>query len=107
MAQPRAASDADSAASSEGLSVFNVLQRRGVPSKLLYFPDENHWVRAADERPLAHEEALMLPAVQVMKPRNSLVWHREVLAWLLKYSNATAPAAGEDHAPAAAGLTFQ
>lgn len=35
----------------EGLSVFNVLQRRGVPSKLLYFPDENHWVRSADGVP--------------------------------------------------------
>ncbi|EGG04338.1 dipeptidyl aminopeptidase V [Melampsora larici-populina 98AG31] len=29
---------------SEGISVFNSLQRQGIPSKLLYFPDENHWV---------------------------------------------------------------
>ncbi|KAK4251209.1 Alpha/Beta hydrolase protein [Corynascus novoguineensis] len=49
----------------EGLSAFNVLQARKVPSKLLVFPDENHWV-------LKHE--------------NSLVWHREVLAWINKYS---------------------
>jgi dipeptidyl aminopeptidase/acylaminoacyl peptidase len=28
---------------SEGLSLFNVLQMRGVPSRLLNFPDENHW----------------------------------------------------------------
>ncbi|PFH60066.1 hypothetical protein XA68_11515 [Ophiocordyceps unilateralis] len=50
---------------SEGLAMFNVLQARGVPSKLIVFPDENHWVT---------------------KPENSLVWHREVLAWINKYS---------------------
>jgi len=50
---------------SEGLSAFNTLQRRGVPSKLVYFPDENHWV---------------------LDPENSLVWHEEVLGWMMKYS---------------------
>ncbi|KAH7319958.1 Alpha/Beta hydrolase protein [Stachybotrys elegans] len=50
---------------SEGLAMFNVLQARGVPSKLVVFPDENHWV---------------------LKPENSLVWHREVLGWINKYS---------------------
>ncbi|KAJ5669067.1 hypothetical protein N7462_010137 [Penicillium macrosclerotiorum] len=50
---------------SEGLSLFNVLQERGVPSRLLNFPDENHWVTN-------HE--------------NSLVWHQQVLGWLNKYS---------------------
>ncbi|PSR77548.1 Alpha/Beta hydrolase protein [Coniella lustricola] len=50
---------------SEGLAAFNVLQSRGIPSKLLMFPDENHWV---------------------LKPENSLVWHREVLGWINKYS---------------------
>lgn len=49
----------------EGLAAFNVLQSRGVPSKLLVFPDENHWV---------------------LKPENSLVWHNEVLGWLNEYS---------------------
>lgn len=49
----------------EGLSAFNVLQSRGVPSKFLMFPDENHWV---------------------LKPENSLVWHREVLDWINKYA---------------------
>ncbi|MEW6744124.1 MAG: S9 family peptidase [Planctomycetota bacterium] len=44
-----------------GLSTFTALQRRGIPSKLLYFPDETHFVQ---------------------KPRNSQLWHREVLAWL-------------------------
>ena len=46
---------------SQGLSTFNALQRRGIPSKLLYFPDENHWV---------------------LKPHNSIQWHETVLAWL-------------------------
>lgn len=49
----------------EGLSAFNVLQARGVPSRLLVFPDENHWV---------------------LKPENSLVWHREVLGFINKYA---------------------
>ncbi|TQV97249.1 secreted dipeptidyl peptidase [Cordyceps javanica] len=49
----------------EGLAMFNVLQARNIPSKLLMFPDENHWV---------------------LKPENSLVWHREVLNWINKFS---------------------
>jgi len=50
---------------SEGLAPFNVLQSKGIPSKLLVFPDENHWV---------------------LKPENSLIWHKEVLGWINKYS---------------------
>jgi len=45
----------------QGLGTFNALQRRGIPSKLLYFPDENHWV---------------------LKPHNSILWHETVLGWL-------------------------
>ncbi len=45
----------------QGLSTFNALQRRGIPSRLLYFPDENHWV---------------------MRPANSIKWHETVLGWL-------------------------
>jgi len=45
----------------QGLSTFNLLQRRGIPSKLVYFPDENHWV---------------------LKPHNSIFWHETVLGWL-------------------------
>lgn len=45
----------------QGLSVFTALQRKGIPSELLVFPDENHWV---------------------LKPQNSLQWHRTVLTWL-------------------------
>lgn len=49
---------------SEGLAAFNVLQARGVESQLLTFPDENHFV---------------------LKPENSLVWHKTVLNWIRKY----------------------
>jgi dipeptidyl aminopeptidase/acylaminoacyl peptidase len=45
----------------QGLSAFTALQRRGIESKLLVFPDENHWV---------------------LKPGNSLFWHHTVLSWL-------------------------
>jgi dipeptidyl aminopeptidase/acylaminoacyl peptidase len=45
----------------QGLSTFTALQRRGIDSKLLVFPDENHWV---------------------LKPANSVLWHRTVLGWL-------------------------
>jgi dipeptidyl aminopeptidase/acylaminoacyl peptidase len=45
----------------QGLGTFNALQRRGIPSKLLYFPDENHWV---------------------LKPANSIQWHETVIGWL-------------------------
>jgi dipeptidyl aminopeptidase/acylaminoacyl peptidase len=50
---------------SEGLAVFNILQVKGIPSKLLSFPDENHWV---------------------LKPENSLLWHTEVLNFINKYA---------------------
>ena len=45
----------------QGLSTFTALQRKGIPSKLLIFPDENHWV---------------------LKPANSILWHETVLGWL-------------------------
>ena len=45
----------------QGLSAFTALQRRDVPSRLVMFPDENHWV---------------------LKPANSLQWNREVLGWM-------------------------
>ncbi len=48
-------------ADTQGLGTFNALQRRGIPSKLLYFPDENHWVQ---------------------KPANSILWHQTVINWL-------------------------
>jgi len=45
----------------EGIGTFTALQRKGVPSKLLYFPNENHWV---------------------LKAQNSVQWHDEVQKWL-------------------------
>ena len=50
---------------SEGLQLFTTLQRLGVPSKMINFPDEGHWVQ---------------------KPANSAYWHKEVFAWLAKYA---------------------
>ncbi|KAJ2081253.1 dipeptidylpeptidase [Coemansia sp. RSA 988] len=50
---------------SEGLSTFTALRRQGIPARLLYFPDENHWV---------------------LKPANSLRWHREVLDWIARWT---------------------
>ena len=58
----------------EGLAAFNVLQMRGVESRFLYFPDENHWV---------------------LKPENSLVWHRVVLNWINRFVGL--PAAGSEN----------
>ncbi|MFO0033934.1 MAG: prolyl oligopeptidase family serine peptidase [Planctomycetota bacterium] len=49
---------------SEGLQLFTTLQRLGVPSKLINFPDEGHWVN---------------------KPANSKFWHDEIFAWLRNY----------------------
>src|SRR5262245_51953639 len=49
---------------SEGTQLFTGLQRQGVASRFINFPDEGHWV---------------------LKPRNSQYWHREVFAWLKKY----------------------
>ena len=48
----------------QGLSTFTALQRRGIESKLLYFPDENHWV---------------------LQPHNSVLWHDTVNAWLKQH----------------------
>jgi len=49
----------------QGLAVFTALQRLGVPSELLYFPDENHWV---------------------LKPSNSIQWYDTTLAWLNRWT---------------------
>jgi dipeptidyl aminopeptidase/acylaminoacyl peptidase len=49
---------------SEGMQLFTVLQRKGIPSKMLYFPDEGHWV---------------------LKPANSELWHKTIFEWLESY----------------------
>jgi dipeptidyl aminopeptidase/acylaminoacyl peptidase len=46
---------------SEGFQLFDTLQRLGVPSKMLYFPDEGHWV---------------------LKPQNSQLWYKTVNDWV-------------------------
>ncbi|WP_104523338.1 S9 family peptidase [Blastococcus atacamensis] len=48
----------------EGLALWYALQKRGVPSKFLYFPDENHWV---------------------LTPGNSQIWYEAVLAFLAEH----------------------
>jgi dipeptidyl aminopeptidase/acylaminoacyl peptidase len=50
----------------QGLQLFTALQRQGVPSRLVMFPDENHWV---------------------LKAENSVLWYDEVLGWLKKWAN--------------------
>ncbi len=49
----------------EGLSLFTALQRRGVPSRLVVFPDEGHWIA---------------------KPQNQRLWWREVNDWITHYT---------------------
>jgi dipeptidyl aminopeptidase/acylaminoacyl peptidase len=45
----------------QGIATFTALQRKSIPTRFLFFPDENHWV---------------------LKPLNSIQWHEEVLEWL-------------------------
>jgi dipeptidyl aminopeptidase/acylaminoacyl peptidase len=49
----------------QGLATFTALQRRGIPSRLLVNPNENHWV---------------------LKPKNSRQWYGEVLGWMNKWT---------------------
>jgi dipeptidyl aminopeptidase/acylaminoacyl peptidase len=49
----------------QGISMFTALQLRGVPSRLVIFPDENHWV---------------------LKPANSVRWYQEVIGWLDRWT---------------------
>jgi dipeptidyl aminopeptidase/acylaminoacyl peptidase len=49
----------------QGLALFTALQRQGVPSRLVVFPDENHWI---------------------LKPANSVRWYSEVLGWFDRWS---------------------
>jgi dipeptidyl aminopeptidase/acylaminoacyl peptidase len=52
----------------QSIATYTALQRRGVPSRLLIYPNENHWV---------------------LKPANSIQWHKEVEGWLEKWTSAT------------------
>ena len=48
----------------QGMGAFNAAQLRGIPSELLIFPDENHWV---------------------LKPQNGILWQRTYFDWLAKW----------------------
>jgi dipeptidyl aminopeptidase/acylaminoacyl peptidase len=48
-----------------GIEMFNTLQNKGVPSKLITYPDENHWV---------------------LKPQNSIFWYQSVQEWVEHYA---------------------
>jgi dipeptidyl aminopeptidase/acylaminoacyl peptidase len=48
----------------QGMQLFTTLQRRGVKSRFLYFPDENHFIE---------------------KPQNRFLWWKTVHGWLAKY----------------------
>ncbi len=48
----------------QGFELFTALQRQGIPSKLLYFPDEGHWIQ---------------------KPQNAELWYKTVHAWLAEH----------------------
>jgi dipeptidyl aminopeptidase/acylaminoacyl peptidase len=65
----------------QGIAAFTALQRRNIPSRLLIFPDENHWV---------------------LKPKNSVQWYDEVFGWLGKYLGGAVPAQPIPAAPPAA-----
>ncbi len=56
----------------QGLAYYNTLKARGVDARLLWFPDENHWI---------------------LKPRNSRMWFDEFFGWLQRHGGATSRAA--------------
>jgi dipeptidyl aminopeptidase/acylaminoacyl peptidase len=48
----------------QGLAYYNTLKAKGVPARLVFFPDENHWI---------------------LKPQNSRLWYREFFTWLRRH----------------------
>ena len=49
----------------QGLAYYNTLRVKGVPSRLVFFPDENHWI---------------------LKPQNSTLWYKEFLDWCARHT---------------------
>ena len=49
----------------QGFELFRTLQTRGVESRMIYFPDENHWI---------------------LKPNNSIYWYNQVKDWMSKFA---------------------
>lgn len=66
----------------QGLAYYNTLKARGVDARLLWFPDENHWI---------------------LKPRNSKQWYGEFFDWLAQHGGRTQPAAAATGAAKATG----
>ncbi len=64
----------------QGLAYYNTLKAKGVDARLLWFPDENHWV---------------------LKPRNSQLWYAEFFAWLQRHGQPK-PATAKRKPPRAA-----
>jgi acylaminoacyl-peptidase len=56
----------------QGLATFSALQRRGIESRFVHVPDENHWV---------------------LKPRNWVDWQQEILDWTFSFTNEASAAA--------------
>jgi dipeptidyl aminopeptidase/acylaminoacyl peptidase len=54
----------------QALAVYNIYKAKGAEARLLFFPDENHWV---------------------LKPQNSLLWNREVRQWLARHLESPGP----------------
>ena len=67
----------------QGIATFTALQRRGIESRLLIFPDENHWV---------------------LKPANSVLWYHTVLGWLDTHLKNSPPPAEHSMEARALGL---
>ncbi|MCE2659186.1 MAG: S9 family peptidase [Rubrivivax sp.] len=68
----------------QGLAYYNTLKARGVDARLLWFPDENHWV---------------------LKPQNSRQWYEEFLAWLERHGPTQGkPGAAASERPKRSGL---
>jgi dipeptidyl aminopeptidase/acylaminoacyl peptidase len=61
-----------------GIELYHTLKRLGVPSRFVYYPNENHWI---------------------LKPQNSVFWYQEVTRWLQQY----APINGKQPEKAVAG----
>ena len=54
----------------QGLEYYDVLKAKSVPARLLYFPDENHWI---------------------VKPQNSRLWYREFFDWIRRHAGPERP----------------
>ncbi len=63
----------------QGLQLFTALQLQKVPSQLLIFPDEGHWV---------------------MKPQNSMLWYKTFIDWMDRWAKAPVPAPSSPEQPA-------